>query len=72
SIEALVALWLPLLEGILAYVCTRTDAASFSTDISQEPFLDDVSKHVSAMLYAGKAPAATQTPPPVATPKSPT
>lgn len=55
SIEALVAAWSPVVEAVLAYVCTKVSAAEFGNQLSEEGFLADVARHVAAMLYASKA-----------------
>jgi hypothetical protein len=55
SIEALVAAWSPVVESVLAFVATKVNAADFSARLGDESLLEDVSKHVSAMLYSVKA-----------------
>jgi hypothetical protein len=52
----LIARWGPLVEGILAFVATKVTAAELSVRIPEEGYLVEVAKHVSALLYAGKAP----------------
>jgi hypothetical protein len=57
SLVSLVAAWTPVVEAVLAFVATKVSAADFSAKVSEEPFLEEVRKHVSALLYASKAPA---------------
>jgi len=54
SLVALVAAWTPVVEAVLSFVATKVSAAEFSTKVTGETFLDEVAKHVSALLYAGK------------------
>jgi len=51
----LVAAWTPVVEAVLSFLATKVSAAEFSTKLTDETLLDDVAKHVSALLYAGKA-----------------
>jgi hypothetical protein len=52
----LIAQWGPLVEGVLAFVSTKVTAAELSVRIPEEGYLVEVARHVSAMLYASKAP----------------
>ena len=56
SLEALIALWLPVIEAVLSYVSTQTTADAFGASSRDEAFLGSIAKHVGAMLYAAKAP----------------
>lgn len=51
----LVAAWTPVVEAVLSFVATKVSAGEFSVKVAEDIFLDDVGKHVSALLYAGKA-----------------
>lgn len=55
SIESLVAYWLPVVESVITYLCTKVQASEFANSILQEGYYEDVVKHVAALLYAGKA-----------------
>jgi hypothetical protein len=51
----LVARWTPVVEAILSFVATKVSTAELSLRVSEDGFLDEVAKHVSAILYASKA-----------------
>ncbi len=57
SLVDLVAAWTPVVEAILSFVETRVVAAEFSVRVAEDGFRDEVANHVSALLYAGKAPS---------------
>jgi len=55
TILALAAAWSPAVEAVLSFLCTKTNAAEFSARSGEEALVDEVAKHVSAMLYAAKS-----------------
>lgn len=55
SLVALVAAWTPVVEAVLSFVATRVSAADFSAKLSEGAFVEEVGKHVSALLYTSKA-----------------
>jgi len=55
SLIALVAAWTPVVEAVLSFVSTKVTAGDFSARVTGEGFLEEVTKHVSALLYASKA-----------------
>lgn len=55
SLVDLTAQWTQVVEAVLSYLATKVAAADFATKVTEDSFLEEVSKHVSALLYAGKA-----------------
>ena len=51
----LVALCLPVVENVLSFVATKISASQFSGATKDDNLSDEVTKHVSALLYASKA-----------------
>ena len=54
SLLALVAAWTPVVEAVLSLVATRIDSAKFAERASDESLVGEVSKDVSAILYASR------------------
>ncbi len=57
SLVDLTAQWTQVVEAVLSYLATKVAANDFAVKVTGDLFLDEVSKHVSALLYAGKASA---------------
>ena len=55
SLVDLTAQWTQVVEAVLSYLATKVSASDFATKVTEDAFLEEVSKHVSALLYAGKA-----------------
>jgi hypothetical protein len=55
SLEALVATWSPVVESERALVGAKISTSEFSARLSDDSLLDEVAKHVAAMLYSVKA-----------------
>lgn len=54
TLLALVAAWAPVVEAVLSFVATRIDSARFGERASDESLVSEVSKDVSAILYASR------------------
>lgn len=55
SLLDLVARWTPVVEAVLAFIATKVSPTDFTQRMSEDVFLDEVAKYVSALLYASKA-----------------
>ncbi|HLY44770.1 MAG TPA: AIPR family protein [Stellaceae bacterium] len=55
SLVDLTARWTPLVEAVLTFVSTRVAAGQFSQKLQEEDFIIEISKQVSALLYASDA-----------------
>jgi hypothetical protein len=55
SLVALAAAWTPVVEAIISFVATKITAPEFTAREADEALVEEVSKHVSALLYASKS-----------------
>lgn len=51
----LIARWVPVVETILSFIATRSNAANLSANLSNDDFFNQTIKEVSSLLYASKA-----------------
>ncbi len=54
SLLALIAAWGPIVEVVLSFVAIKVLPAEFSSSVTDEKYLDEVAKHVGALLYANR------------------
>lgn len=55
SLVDLTAMWVPVVEQILAFVATQVEPTTVSERFGEDEFINSVSEQVSALLYSGKA-----------------